>query len=239
MKALNRRDSAGFTLIEVVMVITILGALASMAIPHYAAYQEKARKARCAAHRYYIQMEEETYFLGHNSVNLKIDERWSCPSGGVYVWVVSDPKDAGYPRVICSVHGEGQAKEVEKLLTSLGSTFEEITGAMTRLIEDFYKKNGRYPRSFGDYRFSDIGLDPAEWGNSYDGIIYTPVGNRITVKPDEGFAFVVTTTKGKERELSSKQNWSLIYSVEDRQWYYKSIGKNNVVDITTLKVVRG
>ena len=237
MKALNTRDSAGFALIELVMVIAIIGALASIAIPHYAAYQEKARATQCAANRYHIQMEEEVYFLEHNTVSLKIDEKWSCQSGGVYVWVVSDPKDPRYPRVICSVHGEAQAKEAEKPLTSLGSTFGEITAAMISLIEDFYKKNGRYPRSWGDYRFTDLGLKPEEWSKSYDGIIYTPIENRVTTSPAEGFTIVITDDKGKERKLTAKSNWSLVYSIENKQWYYKNINKNNKIDISTLKIV--
>ena len=48
-------------------------------------------------------------------------------------------------------------------LTSLGSDFEEITSAMILLVQNFYDENGRYPRSWGDYVYTDIGLDPSEW----------------------------------------------------------------------------
>jgi len=39
----------------------------------------------------------------------------------------------------------------------LGSSFEEISVNMIELIEKFYKENGKYPRSWGDHAYNDIG----------------------------------------------------------------------------------
>lgn len=107
---------------------------------------------------------------------------------------------------------------------------------MIGLTEKFYSENGKYPRRKGDYRFTDIGLDPAEWSRGYDGIIYSPCGNQVNVKPDAGYVFYVSDLKGKERELSWEHKWNLIYSVKKGQWYYKSINKKDAVDVSTLKV---
>jgi hypothetical protein len=107
---------------------------------------------------------------------------------------------------------------------------------MIGLIEKFYVEHGKYPRSWGDYRFTDIGLDPAEWSRGYNGISYSPCGKRVNVKPDEGYVFYVTDLKGKERKLSWEYKWNLVYSVEKGQWYYHSIKKKNEIDISTLKV---
>lgn len=238
MKARRNQPADGATLLELMVVLAIIGALASIAMPRYAVYQEKARAAHCLANRYHIEMAERTYFLEHNAASLEVDAMWSCPSGGVYAWIVSDPRDPAYPKVICSVHGEAGSGEVDTPLTSLGSTFEEIISAMIGLIQEAYLEDGRYPRSWGDYRFTDIGLDPEEWNTGYDGIVYTPMGDSIAIEPDEDFVFVFTDSKGRERELSSKSKWDLVYSIEDSQWYYRSVKRGNEIDISTLKILR-
>ncbi|MBW1643858.1 MAG: type II secretion system protein, partial [Deltaproteobacteria bacterium] len=96
--------SKGFTLLEVMVVIAIMGVLASIAMPQYLAYRQKAYAAHCTANRYHIEMIEREYFIEYDLANLIIDESYKCPSGGVYVWLVSDTNDPGYPKVGCSIH---------------------------------------------------------------------------------------------------------------------------------------
>ena len=96
--------SKGFTLLEVMVVIAIIGVLASIAMPQYLAHRQKAYAAHCTANRYYIEMIEREYFVGYDLANLIIDESYKCPSGGVYVWLVSDTNDPEYPKVGCSIH---------------------------------------------------------------------------------------------------------------------------------------
>ncbi|MEA3436104.1 MAG: type II secretion system protein, partial [Thermodesulfobacteriota bacterium] len=79
-------QNKGFTLLEVMMVIAIMGVLASIALPNYLAYRQKAYAAHCTANRHYIEMIEREYFLSHGAGSFKIDESYKCPSGGVYVW---------------------------------------------------------------------------------------------------------------------------------------------------------
>lgn len=261
----------GFSLLELMVVIFILAALASIAIPRYVVYRQQALAAECLSNRHQAEMAERAYFLEYDQPSLAIADTYSCPSGGVYVWLVSDPEVSGYPKLICSLHGTTDSAESDnsavsvptttdaiaapeqaaqdvaasaeteetEALTSLGSSFEEIISQMVGLIEAFYTENDRYPRSWGDYRFTDIGLDPEEWAVSYDGIIYTPIGNRVTIEPAEGFRFFVTDIKGKEQEITPASNWNLLYSIEDEKWYFKMIHKNNEIDISTLTIVNG
>jgi type II secretory pathway pseudopilin PulG len=115
MKGFGDKHLAGYTFLEVVVAMAVMSAMASIAIPQYVSYGTKARTARCLANRYHIEMEEQAYFLGHDHTNLKINANWSCPSHGVYVWLISDPSEPGYPRVICSVHGSSEQREEETI----------------------------------------------------------------------------------------------------------------------------
>ena len=182
-----------------------------------------------------------------DSLQQLIDEGYlhsgiNCPLGGEYVLIPAESVASEYPVVACSLHyvpellSEPEPKPKPKPLTSLGSSFKEITHGMIDLIEKYYRENGKYPRSWGDYRFTDIGLDPNEWTQGHNGIIYSPVGNRVAIKPDEGYTFYVTDLKGKERELSWTYKWNIVYSVETNQWYYHTIAKGKAIDISTLEV---
>ena len=98
---------SGFVLLELMVVLAIIGALASIAVPQYSAYGEKAGAAVCASNRYHIEMEERAYFLENSKASLSVHEKYTCPSGGVYVWLVSDPDAPDYPLIGCSVHYAG------------------------------------------------------------------------------------------------------------------------------------
>jgi len=98
-------SSAGFTLVEMVVVIALIAVLLSIATPQLASYLEQGRKAKCLSNRYNIEQDERTYYLNNNSASLAIDSRYKCPSGAVdYVWLVLDPTSPMYPQVGCPLH---------------------------------------------------------------------------------------------------------------------------------------
>ena len=105
-------NNAGFSIIELLMVFVIIGSLASIAIPHYADYRIKALEAQCKANRYHIEIEEMAYYAEHGRPNLKINNNYSCPSGGTYVWLITDSEDPHYPQVGCSIHFDGSTADV-------------------------------------------------------------------------------------------------------------------------------
>ena len=49
MKTLKNDNSRGFTLLELMVAVAVMGALASIAIPQYAAYMGKAQSVHCLA----------------------------------------------------------------------------------------------------------------------------------------------------------------------------------------------
>ncbi|MCI1277793.1 MAG: prepilin-type N-terminal cleavage/methylation domain-containing protein [Nitrospira sp.] len=55
------RTQQGFTIIELMIAVTIVGALAGLAIPNYLNYLDKARLARCIAEIRYIERVIDSY----------------------------------------------------------------------------------------------------------------------------------------------------------------------------------
>jgi len=105
-------------------------------------------------------------------------------------------------------------------------------------ITDFYSQNGRYPRSWGDYKFTDIGLNPADWAQPIDGLYYSPVGGTVRVRPAVGYALTMLSLDGKSMTLTPKLKWDLIYDVGKSQWYYHTTDTGNAIDINTLKTIQ-
>ena len=78
--------SKGFSLLEIMVVVAILGVVAGIAAPIYSGYTESARATECANEVAALRLAEEefflvnnTYFAGTNAVALQL------ASTGVYV----------------------------------------------------------------------------------------------------------------------------------------------------------
>jgi len=59
-------DNKGFTLIEMLVVITIIGILASIAVPNYMKAKNKAKEAECKSNLHVIQTALERYAVDHD-----------------------------------------------------------------------------------------------------------------------------------------------------------------------------
>jgi len=164
MKILKSDNSRGFTILELMVAIAIMGVLASIAIPQYAAYRGKAQSVHCLANRYNIEMEERAYFLDHNTPGLKIDPMYKCPCGGEYVWLISDPNDPGYPKVGCSIHYAqlSTSTEGEALFSSDFDNMDNLIplrGKWEILNNNLaVKGKGEHRLAFGDETWTDYEL---------------------------------------------------------------------------------
>ncbi|MDR4480167.1 MAG: prepilin-type N-terminal cleavage/methylation domain-containing protein [Nitrospira sp.] len=64
----------GFTIIELMIAVTIIGALAGLAIPNYLGYLDKARLARCIAEIRSIERVVDSYEAAFDSLPNSLDE---------------------------------------------------------------------------------------------------------------------------------------------------------------------
>lgn len=130
----------------------------------------------------------------------------------------------------------GQTPKAASAGSPLGSNFTDISDNMINLIMDFYRRHNRWPRSWGDYAYSDLGLNPADWTKPHDGIIYKPGGSRLAIGPAEGYTFEVTGTDGKIMRMPSSYHWNLVYNMNTGTWHHKSVD-GPAIQIKTLKVI--
>jgi prepilin-type N-terminal cleavage/methylation domain-containing protein len=106
----NRRT--GFTLVEIMIVIAIIGLLAAVAVPNFMRAQRKAKEQVCAMNRDQIdsskqlwctenkKSEKDTPSEDEIRVYLKDSKFPQCPGGGTYS---INPVDA---KCTCTVHAE-------------------------------------------------------------------------------------------------------------------------------------
>ena len=67
LQKLRGNNSKGFTLIELMIVVAIIGILAAIAIPNFLTYQCKARQAEAKTNLGGIRVSQEAYFAEYDT----------------------------------------------------------------------------------------------------------------------------------------------------------------------------
>jgi hypothetical protein len=126
--------------------------------------------------------------------------------------------------------------DVAIALSPYGDTFDEIAPEIINDMKDKVLMTGSYGRTWGDYRYTDLGLDPEDWDTFILHVLYKPSGSSLRLDIEDGYQFVFDTIDGTTVVLRSSFNWSIIYSDLDEKWYYHSIDPEKEIDIDTLIV---
>ena len=108
----------GFTLIELMIVIAIIGILAGIAIPHFNRARDKARQAKCFENSSLLTRMAELYWIEKKAppgAVLDLAEYLRgellpiCPKHGAYTWDPDSAWDVDGKRVVCQIHGYASA----------------------------------------------------------------------------------------------------------------------------------
>lgn len=82
---MRRTQQSGFSLIELMIVIVILGVLMAIAIPNYNGYLERTRRTDARGALLEIASAQERIYFERNQYTSAIADVWSYQEGGVSV----------------------------------------------------------------------------------------------------------------------------------------------------------
>jgi Flp pilus assembly pilin Flp len=116
------------------------------------------------------------------------------------------------------------------------SRTQDIMDDFLQRMQEFYDAQGRWPRSWGDYRFTDIGYDPADWDEAVEGIFWNPNGYRLGLANYAGDNLQIYVNDLEGNTLHLYDGWN-IWCLPGGGCYYHTVAPGNEVDIDTLLVV--
>jgi len=123
----------------------------------------------------------------------------------------------------------GQTASAEKSIQDILSDFQAR-------IQAFFDAHGYWPRSWGDYRFTDLGLNPADWIGPVNGIYWSPNGEKVGLSNKAGDNIQLYVKDLQGNELHLYDGWN-IWCVVGGACYYHTVAPGNEVDISTLRAV--
>ena len=139
----ERRPDRGFTLIEIMIVVAILGIVAAVALPSYRSYIDRAKRADARTQllqvsqfmqRFYTANDQYKFDRAGNQVNDKIpDNLKRSPADGSQVYELTvDSTTVSYTLTMAPTAGSPMASDPCGAFTLTSTGVRGVTGAMPR-----------------------------------------------------------------------------------------------------------
>ncbi len=126
LNRMSKKDERGFTLIELMIVVAIIGILAAIAIPQFSAYRDRAyissMQADCSA----IRVAEEAYYADKNVYKATTDPATDLKDYGIVALSVGNSA-----KVTCTDTAKDYTVVLSSTKTSKKVTFVSTTGKTT------------------------------------------------------------------------------------------------------------
>ncbi len=182
-----KKRTRGFTLVEVIVVLVILGILLAIAIPVYTRYVKSAQAKACAVNRRNLETALTVTSLdGGTAADVAAafsaqKDACSCPSGGAISYRLGDD---GAVTVYCSVHAKNVS--MGDAMSTIASTLQQNVGSATRLDSGAASVSGsRTARALAALSSAGIDLETLgagswEYSNSKNGGAFYWTGTDIS-----------------------------------------------------------
>jgi|GEM_PF-2350310 len=134
--------------------------------------------------------------------------------------------------------GVVQALDLPGIEAPTSTAFLSIKDDFLMRLQAFYDKNGHWPRTWGDFAFTDIGLNPKDWESAVEGIYWGSHGSEVGLANKKGDNLQIYVNNLKGERLKLYDGWNIWCQAGSSACYYHRIEPGNEVDIRTLVVVK-